>query len=105
MIINNREIIFRTSYLNDLVKLRTFLDEYDSGYADKFVNDTFGFITNAIAPHPEIHPEYRFKRTKYKFYRRAIYKKNYLIIFKLTKKKIELLTIFHANRNPKNVKF
>jgi len=79
-----------------------FFKEYSEKYADTFFDAFFKVIEN-ILPHYLSFPECRFLKTKNKIYRNIIWG-NYLIVFKIGKKKIEVLCLFHTKQNPRKLK-
>lgn len=50
-----------------------------------------------------LHPEYRHLETKTKKYRNIIFG-SYLIIYRVTPNRIEVLRAFHCSRSPKSIK-
>jgi plasmid stabilization system protein ParE len=79
-----------------------FYTEYSEKYADKFY-DSFFQAVERILPHYLSHPECRFLTTKNKSYRNVVWE-NYLIVYKIKKNKIEVLSLFHTKQNPKRLK-
>jgi hypothetical protein len=76
--------------------------EYSEKYADNFYNSFFEKIEN-IEPYHLSYPECRFLKTKTKKYRNIVWN-NYLIIFKINKNLIEVLSLFHTKQNPTKLK-
>jgi len=56
-----------------------------------------------ILPNPYIYPECRFLLTKTQIYRNIVWG-NYLIIYKIKKDCIEVLSVFHTKQKPAKVK-
>ena len=54
-----------------------------------------------IEQYPEANPIFQPLAGKRELYRYKIYKKNYLIVFKLLKFKLIYIRIVHSKRNPK----
>ena len=79
-----------------------FYKEYSEKYADSFYDSFFEVIEN-IQPNYLSFPECRFLITKNKIYRNIVWG-NFLIVFKIKKKKIEVLCLFHTKQNPKKLK-
>ncbi len=52
---------------------------------------------------PFMFQEYPYKITEEKIYRRAIFETQYVIIYKIIKKKIFILKIHHTSRSPNNI--
>lgn len=103
MIIENRAIIIRLRFLHELALIELYIKQNNAKNAHSFVADCFRFIEKRIAPHPHSFPEYKGKKTKTKIYRRAIFKKKYVIIYKVLKTKLEVLLIYHSSRDPNKI--
>jgi hypothetical protein len=79
-----------------------YFNEYSETYADKFY-DSFFQAVGRILPHYLSHPECRFLKTKAKKYRNIVWN-NYLIVYKINKNLIEVLSLFHTKQNPTKLK-
>jgi len=64
-----------------------------------FVSDLRVFIHEKIAPQPEFHMEYQYKRTPEKSFRRAISKKKYYVIYKVYDGCIEFRLFISSKRD------
>ncbi|TRX40360.1 type II toxin-antitoxin system RelE/ParE family toxin [Flavobacterium restrictum] len=60
-------------------------------------------ITANVETHYLLHPECRHLETKTKKYRNIIFG-SYLIIYRITPHRIEVLRAFHGSRSPKSIK-
>lgn len=56
-----------------------------------------------ILPNPYIYPECRFLPTKTQIYRNIVWE-NYLIIYRIRKTKIVVLSLFHTKKKPMKIK-
>ena len=56
-----------------------------------------------ILPNPYIYPECRFLPTKTQIYRNIIWG-NYLIIYRIKKDVVEVLSLFHTKQKPSRIK-
>lgn len=72
------------------------------GATENFKNNIIVLIEN-LSDYPLAHTECRLLPSKNKIYRNAIFG-NYLIIYKILPDEIEVLSIFHSSRNPKEIK-
>ena len=75
---------------------------YSIEYAEEFRIQFFDLI-NKILPFYNSNPECRFLPTKNKIYRNIIWE-NYLIVYKINKTTIDVLSIFHSKQNPDKLK-
>ncbi len=89
--------------------LQTVHNEFN--YLKEFASDRVahqfkaGFVqqVDSILPFYEGHPECRFLPTRNKSYRNLIWG-NYLIVYKILKKEILVLGLFHSKQNPAKLK-
>ena len=58
---------------------------------------------DSILPNPYIYPECRYLPTKTQIYRNIVWG-NYLIIYKIQKKTVEVLSFFHTKQKPAKIK-
>lgn len=80
------------------------MEEYISQQSiQKFLTDLNDFIIEKIAPYPESHTEYRWKQTPERMYRRAIFKKKYYIVYKVSPESIDFLIFVYAKRDLANL--
>lgn len=70
--------------------------------ADYFIAEIYVSI-GALSTNYFLHPECRHLETKSKKYRNIIFG-SYLIIYRITSHRIEVLRAFHGSRSPKSIK-
>lgn len=100
MIIAEREIVVKQAFDEMLDEmLAWYVSQGHDHFAQKFVKELYDAIVHKIAPYPERHTEYPFKRTPDKLYRRYIFRKKYYVIFKVLPQKLEILAIVYSRRD------
>jgi toxin ParE1/3/4 len=98
-----RKVVYSDYYILDLENIFKFGNEtFDLLAAQSFLEDLF-LKTENLTLDPELYPECRYLRTKTKIYRNIIVG-SYLIIYRITKNRIEVLRAFHSSRNIRNIK-
>ena len=75
---------------------------YSATYAEQFRLDFFKTVFS-ILPNPNIYPECRFLPTITQMYRNIVWG-NYLIIYKIKPKTVEILSLFHCKQKPTKIK-
>ena len=75
---------------------------YSIDFAEEFRIQFFELI-NKILPSYNSNPECRFLPTKNKIYRNIIWNR-YLIVYKINRNTIDILSIFHSKQNPDKLK-
>jgi plasmid stabilization system protein ParE len=103
MIIAGREITLTDYFLAQLAEIQMYISEESPLRGRQLTTDLFDFLTDTIAPNPFMFVEYLGKSTVEKLYRRAVFRKNYIVIYKVTDSEILFLTVHHASRNPDSI--
>ena len=91
---------------NALDELHVEILYHRSNTSEKFaatMKTEFMPMVDTILPNPFIYPECRFMPTKTQIYRNIVWG-NYLIIYKIKKESIEVLSVFHTKQKPAKVK-
>ncbi len=95
----NALLIYKKGFLKNAKAIRNWLDEnIEMGKGREFILELEDFVLTKISPHPTHYPEWKWKRTIDKLYRRALFKK-YIIVFKYFPNQIEMLAIYHQRRD------
>lgn len=79
-----------------------FEEHYSEKYAQRFWKEFYEQV-NTILPNPRIYSECRFLPTKKKIYRNIVWG-NYLIIYRLKRNLVQVLTLFHTKQHPQKIK-
>ncbi|MBI5917628.1 MAG: hypothetical protein HY842_19840 [Bacteroidetes bacterium] len=106
MIVNGREIIIKADFDEMLDGILEWLNL--NGYqntAQVFVSELYDVIVKKIAPNPERFPEYAWKRTPDKIYRRFLFRKKWYIVYKVHPKRLEFLVIVYSRRDLSKISF
>lgn len=103
MIINERTIDFREEFMDEVLEVQLFSDSKIKAKGRKFVSEMLDFAMETIATMPFAFPEYIAKPTVDKIYRRAVFQRNYIIIYKVLSNRIEFIKFHHSSRNPDSV--
>jgi plasmid stabilization system protein ParE len=99
-----RDLILRERFLDSLLEIEAYLSQYISAKkARKFPNDVIGFVSDIIVPNPFAFVKYESRFPENSNVRRAVFKKDYCIVYEVTDEKIEILNIYHTSRDPNEV--
>ena len=96
-------LVVSDSAENDLEQEYVFYADNYSVEAAERLRIGFNQEILKILPNPYIYPECRFLPTKTQIYRNIVWG-NYLIIYKIKKDIIEVLSVFHTKQKPAKVK-
>lgn len=103
MIVEGREVVLTNLFISQLAAIQEFFNEINPKQGRKLSTDLINFITDVIPLNPYMFVEYSGKPTPEHAYRRAVYQKNYIIIYKVTDRQITFLLIYHSSRNPDSI--
>jgi plasmid stabilization system protein ParE len=99
-----RELILRERFLDSLLEIEAYLSQYiGSKKARKFPNDVMGFVSDIIIDNPFAFVKYESRFPENLNIRRAVFKRDYSIVYEVTEEKIEILNIYHTSRDPNEV--
>lgn len=103
MIIDGRSVNLTELFYRKAADIQAYLSENDPAFARRFTTGIFDFISDVIAPNPYVFAEYLPRQTPEKMFRRAVYKRTYIIIYKVTDTDLDVMTIFHTSQNPDSI--
>lgn len=99
----NALLIYKKGFVENTKAIRDWLDEnVQLGKGREFVLELEDFILTKIITYPTHHPEWKWKRTKDKWYRRALFK-SYVVVFKYFPNQVEMLAIYHRKRDASKI--
>ncbi|MCU0354025.1 MAG: type II toxin-antitoxin system RelE/ParE family toxin [Cytophagales bacterium] len=104
MTVSGKEPVFKQSFLDALYEIQQYLESVKPKKGHHFVDDLFDFCFDTIVNHPFAGRECEWKATPDKAYRRAVFKKDYLVVYKVTDTQVILLLIYHTSRDPSNLR-
>ena len=105
MISNGRTVELKESFTAQLATIQEYVSQYDSikGKGRELTTDIANYALDVIAPNPYMFAEHQGKPTLEKMYRRAIFKRKYIIVYKVTDQQVTFLTIYHTSQNPDTI--
>ena len=103
MEITKKKIVKSVYYYKDIQDIFEYGEATFGEKAALSFFDELLIVTHDLESHYLLHPECRHLETKSKKYRNIIFG-SYLIIFRITPNRIEVLRAFHGSRSPKSMK-
>lgn len=103
MNVAGRTVELTDVFLEQLAGLQAYISENAPIRGRQLATDLINFLTDTIAPNPFMFVEYPGKPTPEKSYRRAVFRRTYIVIYKVTDTEIVFLTVYHASRNPDSI--
>lgn len=103
MKVNGREILLRRKFIIQVDSAAEFIREKTDQKAVVFIEEIEELIYEKIPLFPFSHPEFLRKPTKEKVYRKAVFRKKWNIIYKVSETTIVFVYFYHSSRNPENL--
>ena len=97
-----RELVYTDGFLDDLIRFQNYLGRDNPSKGRKFVSKIYDFTLNVIEKMPFAFGKYESENAP-PFRRKAVYKKDYIVIYDVLEDTIELLSIYHSSRNPDSI--
>ena len=99
-----RELILKDTFLDNLLEIESYLSQFISAKkARKLPTEAIGFISDIIVTNPYAFVKYESRFPENRNVRRAVFKKNYCIVYEIFDEKIEILNIYHTSRDVSQV--
>jgi len=96
---NYREVIILQRFKTSLIEIWEYIAEDSVKHADKFILDLEKALAK-IEEYPESNPMFKPLAGKRRLYRYKIFRKSYLIVYKMLKFKLIFIRIIHSKQNP-----
>ena len=103
MIVAGRTVELKESFTAQLAAIQEYVSQYDPIKGRELTTDIANYALDVIAPNPYIFAEHVGKPTPEKTYRRAIFKRKYIVVYKVTDQQVTFLTIYHTSQNPDTI--
>ena len=100
MKINEREIRYEESFYDALQGLELYWGQSSARKGREWTSELVDFTLNVIAPNPLAFPRLEKLGSPQRELRKAVFRKKYLIIYRVTGDRVDFLSIYHASRNP-----
>ncbi len=94
-----KKIVWTQEALYLLHGFYEYITSYNEAKAELFLEEIFEFVKR-FQTFPEMYPICRNPDLATRNYRCAVFKKKYIIVYRITKTVIDILAVIHASRNP-----
>lgn len=93
-----REVKLAESFLTKLAQLEKFLGRNNSAAGRAFTAAVFDFCCDIIAPLPWAYPAFREGEVVREDVRRAVFRRHYVLLYRITDTEVRFLEIFHTSQ-------
>lgn len=103
MISNGRTVELKESFTAQLAIIQEYSSQFNLKKGRELTTSLINYVLDVVAPNPYMFAEHAEKPTLEKMYRRAIFKRKYIIIYKVTDERVTFLAIYHTSQNPDSI--
>ncbi|RZK19533.1 MAG: hypothetical protein EOO56_13970 [Hymenobacter sp.] len=100
MIVAGREVVFKAAFLDDLSKFEQYIGRFTAAKGHAFTGAVFDFCIDIIAPQPLAFPKFEQENFNDPAIRRAVFKRHYVLIYRIYADAIRFVTLYHAHQHP-----
>ena len=102
MIIGGRSVELKVLLLNWRL-FRNIFRQFEPKKGRGLTTASANYVLDVVAPNPYIFAEYAGRPTPEKMYRRVIFNRRYIIVYKVTNEPVTFLSIYHTSHNPDSI--
>jgi hypothetical protein len=95
-----REINLTPEFLNGLAAIQTYQSQFDAAKGRQLSSAIVDFACDIIGPFPQAYPKHPVPQHPDREYRRAIFRRSYVLIYRVTATEVSFLVIYNTNQNP-----
>lgn len=103
MIVAGRRIIFKASFLDDLLKFERFLGRNNPVQGRQFSSDVVDFCYAIIAPLPLAYPAFKQAEIADSSVRRALFRRDYALLYRVSDDAVRFVALYHTRQNITNI--
>lgn len=105
MIRNGRVVTLGDRFVSELALAEKYVGRISAGRGRKFVSDVSVFLFEILAPLPLAFPVYAYPMAPNVNLRRAVFRREYVIIYEVTELEVSFLYFHHTSRNSPDLSF
>lgn len=99
---NGWELVFTDYFLEQVALIQEYVAQFSEKRGRELTSDLMNFVSDRIPLNPYAFVEYDVMKTPDGFYRRAIFKRSYAIIYRIETDTLVFLDVYHTSRNKGN---
>ena len=100
MIRNGRTVLLGDEFVRELELTEKYVGRTSSRRGREFVSTVLDFLFENLAPLPFAHPAYAYPAAPQLQLRRAVFRKEYVIIYEVTDEAVSFIFFHHTSRRP-----
>jgi len=99
MTVDGREVIWNEEFLTNVAAIQQYISEYSPLRGRTFSSEILDYTLDVIAPNPFAFVKFDHPKYQVMPYRRAVFRKNHLILYKVEDARLTFLAVYHTSRN------
>lgn len=97
---NSREINLTPTFLDGLAAIQAYRGQFGAARGRQLSSAIIDFACDTIGPFPQAYPKYPVGQHPERDYRRAVFQREYVLIYRVTETAVSFLLIYGARQNP-----
>ncbi|WP_035567303.1 type II toxin-antitoxin system RelE/ParE family toxin [Hymenobacter sp. IS2118] len=98
-----REVNLTPAFLDGLAAIQAYHSQFDAARGRQTSTSIIDFACDIIAPFPQAHPHYPVRQYPERDYWRAVFRREYVLIYRVTDAEISFLLIYGARQRPNDL--
>lgn len=99
MTIDGREVIWNEQFLVSVADIQKYVSTYNPVRGRTFASEILDYTLETIAPNPFAFVKFAHPKYQVMPYRRAVFRKNHVILYKVEDTRLTFLDVYHTSRN------
>ncbi len=95
---NLREVNLTPAFLDGLAAIQAYHSQFDAARGRQISTSIIGFACDIIAPFPYAYPQHPVRQYPDRDYRRAVFRREYIVIYRVTETEISFLLVYGARQ-------
>ena len=97
---NLREVNLTPAFLDGLASIQAYHGQFDEVKSRQLSSAIVDFACDIVGPFPLAYPQYHVSQWSERDYRRAVFRREYVLIYRVTDQEVTFLLIYSARQSP-----
>lgn len=98
-----REVNLTPAFLDGLAGIQAYHEQFDSVRGRQISTSIIDFACDIIAPFPHAYPQHPVRQYPDRDYRRAVFRREFVLIYRVTEAEISFLLVYGARQRPSDL--
>ncbi|GAA3974137.1 hypothetical protein [Hymenobacter antarcticus] len=97
---STREVNLTPAFLDGLAAIQAYHSQFDAVRGRQISSSIVDFACDIIGPFPHAYPRYPVRQYPDRDYRRAVFRREHVLIYRVTEAEVSFLLIYAARQRP-----